>query len=110
LAVDDLSYRAKRAASGLKVSAYDRSSSLLIAMLLLAAASVLGVVIVFFSNRLQRTPPAIPVTPVAPSDLFDESFDDPSEEMPGVENAPEDATENLEDPRGQGSLAAAVCR
>lgn len=87
MAVEDLSLRPERAASGLQVSAYDRSSSLLIALLLIVGAAVLGIVIVFFSNRISRTPPAIPVTPIAPPDTAGGAEEDFSDTMPGVEDA-----------------------
>ncbi len=87
MAVEDLSLRPERAAEGLRVSAYDRSSSLLIALLMIVSAAVLGIVIVFFSNRISRTPPAIPVTPIAPPDTASGAEEDFSDTMLGVEDA-----------------------
>lgn len=106
MAVDDLSLRPEKAAAGLKVSAYDRTSSLLIAMLLLVGAAVVGVVIVFFSNRIQRVLPAIPVNAVAPLDSPAPAEGDLADVSPGDENAPEDAVEDLESLLEQVTLAA----
>ena len=50
MAVNPPQRSSKQAAAGLKVSAYDRSSSLLIALLLLVGASVLGIVIVIIAR------------------------------------------------------------
>lgn len=106
MAVDDLTLRPEKAAAGLKVSSYDRTSSLLIAMLLLVGAAVIGVVIVFFSNRIQRALPAIPVTAVAPFDSAAPAEGDLADVAPGDENAPEDAVEDLESLLEQVTLAA----
>lgn len=87
MAVENLSLRPDKAAHGLRVSSYDRSASLLIAMLLLVGATVLGIVIVYFSNRISRTPPAIPVTPIAPPDTAAGAEEDFSDTLPGVEDS-----------------------
>ncbi|MEQ8846890.1 hypothetical protein [Botrimarina sp.] len=106
--MDELQDRPERAAYGLRVSAYDRSSSLLIAMLLLVGASVLAIVIVFFSSRIKTLPPAIPVTPVsAPSDDSGAAGGDVSEETPAVEDVPEVLQPELEELLEQVSLAVA---
>ncbi|MEO0530786.1 MAG: hypothetical protein AAF266_09475 [Planctomycetota bacterium] len=97
--------RPERAAAGLRVSAYDRTFSLLIALLLLVGGAVLGIVIVFFSNRLTRLPPAIPVTPVSASSSS-ASDGEVNELTPGVENAPESIEPDLEELLEQVSLAA----
>lgn len=106
MAVDDLSLRPEKAAAGLKVSAYDRTTSLLIALLLLVGFSVLGVVVVFFSNRIERVPPAIPVTAVTPPDTPAPAEGDLADIAPGDENAPEDATQDLEALLEQVTMAA----
>lgn len=101
------SLRPERAASGLRVSAYDRTTSLLIALLLMVGAATLGVVIVYFSSRLERLPPAIPVTPVAPpSESRAAAAGELTELTPGVENAPESLEPDLETLLEQVSLAA----
>lgn len=107
MAVESLeSLRPERAAAGLRVSAYDRTSSLLIAMLLLVGMATLAVVVIFFSSRLQRTPPAIPVKAVSP--FNDSAANNPQANnlLPGVENAPEVLEKNLESLLDQLSIAA----
>lgn len=108
MAVDTLqSLRPEKAASGLKVSAYDRTFSLLIAMLLLVGGAVLAIVVVYFSGRLERTPPAIPVTPVSPPQESRAASDGEVNELtPGVENAPDTLEPDLEALLEQVSLAA----
>lgn len=65
-----------------------------------------GLAIVFFSSRIQRTPPAIPVTPVSP--FNDSAANNPQANnlLPGVENAPEVLEKNLESLLDQLSIAA----
>lgn len=107
MAVESLeSLRPERAAAGLRVSAYDRSSSLLIALLLMVGMTTFGLAVVFFSSRMQRTPPAIPVTPVSP--FNDSAANNPQANnlLPGVENAPEVLEKNLESLLDQLSIAA----
>lgn len=108
MAVESLeSLRPERAASGLRVSAYDRTSSLLIALLLIVGMATLAIVVVFFSNRLERTPPAIPVTPVSPfNDASAANNPQANNMMPGTENAPEVLEKNLESLLDQLSIAA----
>ncbi|TWT98068.1 hypothetical protein Pla108_22230 [Botrimarina colliarenosi] len=101
------SLRPERAASGLRVSAYDRTTSLLIALLLLVGMATFAIVIIYFSSRLERTPPAIPFTPVAPpGDNMAGDTGDTNDMMPGVENAPEVLERNLESLLDQLSIAA----
>lgn len=106
--LEELQDRPERAAYGLRVSAYDRSSSLLIAMLLLVGAAVAAIVIVYFSSRIRTLPPAIPVTPVAlPSDDSGAAGGDVSSETPAVEDVPEVLEPELEELLEQVSLAVA---
>lgn len=94
-------------AYGLRVNAYDRTSSLLIALLMLVGAAVFGLVVVFFSSRIETLPPAIPVTPVAtPSDSRAPAEGEITEATPGVENAPDSLEPDLEALLEQVSLAA----
>ena len=90
----------------LGVSAYDRTSSLLIALLVLVGAAVVGLLIVFFSSRLVTLPPAIPVTPVAPTDSRAPAEGEMTDQLPGVENAPDALEPDLERLLEQVSLAA----
>lgn len=97
--------RPEHAAAGLRVSAYDRTFSLLISLLLLVSGAVFGIVIIYFSSRLQRMPPAIPVMPVSASSSS-ASEGEVNELTPGVENAPESIVPDLEELLEQVSLAA----
>lgn len=46
----------------LRVSAYDRAASLLVALLILVGITVIGLLIVFFTSRMFARPRAVPVT------------------------------------------------
>lgn len=98
--------RPEKAAYGLRVSAYDRSTSLLIAMLLLAGASVLAIVIIFLSGNIQALGPAIAVTPVAlPGDDAGAAGGETDEITPAVEDVPEVLEQDLEELLDQVALA-----
>lgn len=96
--------RSGGAAHNLKVSAYDRTSSLIIALLLLVGGTVVGLLVVFFSDTLTRLPPSIPVTPVSAGSRAP-SPGEISDTTPGVENAPEQE-EDLEELLDQLALTA----
>ncbi len=79
----------------LRVNAYDRASSILIALLILIGATVAGLVIVFFSRVMVTVQTAIPVTPVSASGQAANGVAD--DQSPGIENAPEELEPQLQD-------------
>ena len=83
----------------LQVNAYDRTATMIIALLILVGFIVLGLVIMFFANKMVITVQPIPVVPVeATSPNANRGLaDDP--EPPGMEDAPE-----LSDPQVQETL------
>ncbi|MGL4514854.1 MAG: hypothetical protein ACRCT8_17335 [Lacipirellulaceae bacterium] len=81
----------------LRVSAFDRSSSLVTSLLLVVGLLVLSLGLVYFSAKIRPLPPPIPVTPVnlggsndapAPGDAFDQAA--------GIPDAPEPDTPTLQ--------------
>ncbi|MEN0109749.1 MAG: hypothetical protein AAF805_03405 [Planctomycetota bacterium] len=101
---DSVELQPHRAAYGLRVNAYDRTSSLLVALLLLVGAAVVGLLVVFLSAQIPRTPPAIPVTTTSASRAA--APGDPDDTLPGVENAPEQLQSELEQTLDRLALAA----
>lgn len=74
-------------------------------MLLLVGGAVMGIVIIYFSNRLTRLPPAIPVKPVSASS--GSGADSEVDELtPAAELAPDILEPELEELLDQISLAA----
>lgn len=99
--------RPERAAAALRVSAYDRTFSLLIALLLLVGGAVIAITFVYFAGRLQRTPPAIPVMPVSAGGESRAASDGEVNELtPSVENAPSTLEPDMDQLLEQISLAA----
>lgn len=79
----------------MRVNAFDRASSVLIALLILVGGTVAGLVIVFFSNSVISVSTAIPVTPVEATGQAAKGA--ASDASPGVENAPEELEPQLQD-------------
>ncbi|TWT90016.1 hypothetical protein Mal64_03990 [Pseudobythopirellula maris] len=89
---------ASRHANGLRVSAYDRVSSLLIALLLLVGMGTVGIGIIFFTRSITTVRVAIAVQPVEASAAIDSSrgaAEDP--EPPGSEDSLETVDASLQD-------------
>lgn len=73
----------------LKVSAYDRTATLLITLLIMVGLAVAGLVIVFFADKFIITVEPIPVVPVeATSPNANQGFAE-EPDPPGAEDAPE---------------------
>ncbi|MEX0938760.1 MAG: hypothetical protein WDZ59_12940 [Pirellulales bacterium] len=93
VARDEASSQNSQAASGdgLAVSWYDRVSSALVAALGLAGVVVLGLLVVYFSSRLFRSPTPVPVDLVELSLGSGEGglSEAPEIEPPGAEDVPE---------------------
>jgi hypothetical protein len=73
----------------LSVNTYDRTATLLIALLVMVGAVVLGLGIVFFTNKLTSTIQPIPVVPVEASSPNANQGFAREPEPPGIEEAPE---------------------
>lgn len=88
--------RPRRTSEGyaLRVNAYDRASSVLVALLIMSVAVVAGLVIIYFTRSVVKAQKAIPVTPVSASPASEGIADDSS---PGVENAPEELEPQLQE-------------
>lgn len=97
--------RPERAAAGLKVNSYDRTSSLLVALLLMVGGSVFGLMVIYLSSQLERLPPAIPVTAMAGESRAPAAGEDTAE-PPGVEDAPPVEEVTLDDLLEQVSTVA----
>jgi hypothetical protein len=80
----------------LKVNAYDRTATLIIASLILVGTSVLCLTLIFFSNKQTVKIQPIPVVPMeASSPNANQGYSD-EPEPPGVEDAPELSDPGLE--------------
>lgn len=85
-----------RAEYALKVNAFDRTSSVLIALLLMVGAVVLGLLIVYFSGRVFIRKTAIPVVAISPPSGPKKPAGLDANKTPGAENAPEELEPKLE--------------
>jgi hypothetical protein len=73
----------------LTVSAYDRTATLIITLLIMVGAIVLGLVVIFFADKMITTVEPIPVVPVeATSANANQGFAE-EPDPPGAEDAPE---------------------
>ena len=87
---------------GLRVNAFDRVSSLLIALLAICTVSVIGLVIVYYTRRLIIAQQAIPFQPVNAGRPADAAIGLKRDlEPPGIEDVPE-----LIEPQLQDTLSA----
>ncbi len=78
----------------LTVNTYDRTATLIIALLILVGTTVLGLMIVFFADKLQTTVQPIPVVPVEATSSSANQGLAAEPDPPGSEEA-----EELEDPQ-----------
>ncbi len=80
----------------LRVNAYDRTSSILIALLVMVGMIVLGLVIIYFTSRVYKRTIAIPVTAISPPSGPKQPAGLDPNKTPGSENAPEELEPKLE--------------
>lgn len=83
----------------LRVNAYDRVSSWLVALLIISCLTVAGLLIVYLTRKFIVAPVAIPVTPVEPPRQSAEMAMGQKQEPepPGIEDAPDLAEPQLQD-------------
>ena len=87
----------RREAYGLRVNAYDRTASLIIALLVLVGCTVLGMAVIFFTGKFVRTIEPIPVVPVEASSSNPNQGLTEEPEPPGIEEAPDLSEPQLQD-------------
>ncbi len=90
------SARSEPAKYALRVNAFDRTSSVLIALLMMVGMVVLGLVIIYFTSRVYKRNVAIPVTPISPPSGPKKPAGMDPNKTPGSENAPEELEPKLE--------------
>lgn len=89
----------------LRVNAFDRTSSLLVALLIVATLTVAGLLVVYFARRLIVTSESIPVTAVDPASRPADAAMGLKRDLepPGIEEAPD-----LMEPKIEDTLSAVV--